>query len=271
MKFPNPLLRATALAAALLSAACCWAQSSTTAGNSTAAINAQNANNVCRIYFTKPKPGADAQYEAGRKKHMQFHRSQNDTFTWGTWLIGTGENTGTYVTSTCGHAWKDFDAWEKRMGKADTADGAINLSPSTAASWNGFYVERADVSLAAPNRPPAPMVAVTIYVLKPGAATEFIGAVTKIGDALKKLPDFPKTSVWLQLVNGGEGPAFVLLSDRQNFGDMAAGPQGVIDAVNAAYGKETGDQIFKTLRDSTAHTFTELAEYRADLSYVPGK
>jgi hypothetical protein len=38
--------------------------------------------------------------------------------------IETGDNAGTYVTSSCGHAWKDFDEWEARMGKADTADGA---------------------------------------------------------------------------------------------------------------------------------------------------
>ena len=270
MNFPRVPLAAPMLAAALLSAAC-WAQSSATTGNTTAAINAQNANNVCRVYFFKPKPGADAQYEAGRKKHMQFHRTQKDTFTWGTWLIQTGENTGTYVTSTCGHAWKDFDEWEKRMGKADTADSNINLVPNAGATWDGFYVERADLSLAPPNRPPAAMTAVTIYVLKPGAAPDFIGAVTKINAALQKSSDIPKNSTWLQLINGGEGPSFVLLSDRNSYADMAPGPKSIIDAVTDAYGQETSDQIFKTIRNSTAHVSTELAEYRADLSYVPGK
>ena len=45
----------------------------------------------------------------------------------------------------------------------------------------------------------------------------------------------------------------------------------VIELVNAEYGKEAGDQIFKSISDSTAHIFTEMATYRADLSYVPGK
>src|SRR5205807_6395058 len=91
MNFPKSPLTAGVLAAGLLSAAC-WAQSSSTTGPTSQALNAQNANNACRIYFTKPKPGADLQYEAGRKKHMQFHRTQKDTFTWGTWLIQTGQN-----------------------------------------------------------------------------------------------------------------------------------------------------------------------------------
>jgi hypothetical protein len=41
--------------------------------------------------------------------------------------------------------------------------------------------------------------------------------------------------------------------------------------LNEAYGKETSDQIQKTIRDSTARQYTEAAAYRADLSYVPGK
>jgi hypothetical protein len=266
MKFPKIVL-----VAGLLYGISCCAQTATSAGSSTQALNAQNANNVCRIYFTKPKPGSEQQYEAGRKKHMQFHAAQKDTWTWTTHLIETGDNTGTYVTSSCGHAWKDFDEWEARMGKTDTADAATNLAPYSQNSSNAFDVYRADMSLAPPNRPQAHMVAVSIYVLHPGAAPDFIAAIKKINDALSKQPNWPKTSGWLQLVNGGEGPAFVLLSDRKNFADFAPLDKSVVDVTTETYGKEGSDQIFKTIRDCTAHLFTEMATYRPDLSYNPGK
>ena len=42
-----------------------FAQTGSSTGSTTQEINAQNANNVCRIYFSMPKPGADQQYEAG--------------------------------------------------------------------------------------------------------------------------------------------------------------------------------------------------------------
>jgi len=80
------------------------AQTGSAAGSNTQEINAQNANNVCRIYFSTPKPGMGPQYEAGRIKHMQFHRAQKDTWTWNTFAIDTGDRAGTYVTSSCGHA-----------------------------------------------------------------------------------------------------------------------------------------------------------------------
>jgi hypothetical protein len=247
------------------------AQTSSGAGSNTQAINAQNANNVCRIYFSKPKPGADQQYEAGRKKHMQFHRAQKDTWTWNTFAVETGDNAGMYVTSSCGHAWKDFDEWETRMGKADTADGAINLTPYVQSGRNSFYVYRADMSLAPANQPPAPLTAVTVFVLRPGAGPDFVAAIKKSNDALSKQADWPKTSGWLQLINGGEGPTFVLLSARKNWADFAPLPKSLTDVLTETYGKETADQIQKTVRDATEHQYTEAASYRADLSYVPGK
>ncbi|MDP9159566.1 MAG: hypothetical protein M3O09_04980 [Acidobacteriota bacterium] len=261
----------SALIVSCLCAASCLAQSSSSSEQNTQAINAQNANNVCRVYFSTPKPGASQQYEAGRKKHMQFHRDQKDTWTWNTYAIETGDNAGTFVTSSCGHAWKDLDEWEARMGKADIVDGANNLTPYIQGGRNGVYVYRSDMSLAPASQTPSPMTAVTIFVLHPGAAPDFTEAVKKINEALRKQADWPKTSGWLQLVNGGEGPTFVLLNSRKNWGDFAPLTKTVADVLNEVYGKESADQIQKTIRDSTAHQFTEEAAYRADLSYQPGK
>ena len=117
------------LAVAALYVATCAAQSGTAVGSNTQAINEQNANNVCRIFFQTPKPGMDSQFEAARKKHNAFHGSQKDTWTWNTFAVQTGDNTGTFVTTTCGHSWKDFDDWEAKMGKADAADAGASIGP----------------------------------------------------------------------------------------------------------------------------------------------
>src|SRR5947209_20617594 len=162
------------LVVSCLCVASSFAQTGSSAGSNTQEINAQNANNVCRIYFSMPKPGMSQQYEAGRKKHMQFHRAHKDTWTWSTFAVETGDNAGMYVTSSCGHGWKDFDEWEARMGKADTADGATNLSLYGQSGSNGFYVYHSDMSLAPSNQAAAPMTAVTVFVLHPASGAEFI-------------------------------------------------------------------------------------------------
>jgi hypothetical protein len=259
------------LAVAALFVATCAAQSGTAVGANTQIVNEQNANNVCRIFFQTPKPGMTQQFEAARKKHNAFHGSQKDTWTWATFAIQTGNNTGTYVTSTCGHSWKDFDDWEAKMGKADAADAGASIGPTVTGGRNGLYLYRADMSLGPAARPPAPMAAVTVYTLHPGAVPDFTAAIKKINDALSKLPDFPKTSGWLQLINGGEAPTFVLVQDRKNWADFAPLPKSVADIVSEAYGKEASDQIQKTIRDSTATLYTEAATFRQDLSYIPAK
>ena len=258
-----------ALMITLLCSVAAWGQAANSTVPSTQSLNALNANNVCRIFFTKPKPGADSQLEQARQKHMQFHKSQGDTWTWHTYVIETGDSQGTMVTSTCGHSWKDFDAWEQKMGKVDRADAMASMGPFEASSTNRFYVYRADMSLREAHAAPPPMEAVTIYVLHPGAGNDFVEAITKITAALKKEPSWPKTAGWMQLVNGGEGPTFVVLSGRQSWADFAPLDKSITDIATEAYGKEAADALFKVIRDSTAHVFTETAVYRPDLSYLP--
>ena len=85
--------------------------------------------NVVRVFESRAKAGMSAQYEDGRKRHMDFHRKSGDTWAWNTWEIETGDRAGTYVTATDTHAWKDFDAWDQKLGAADDTDGAKNLAP----------------------------------------------------------------------------------------------------------------------------------------------
>lgn len=249
-----------------------WSQ--TSSGSSAAnmpSTNGQSANSVCRIYFQKPKPGMTAQFEQARKQHFQFHKSQNDSWAWHTSVIETGPNTGTYVVSTCGHTWKDFDDWEKKMGKPDMADAMSTMGPTLEDNTNRFFTTRADLSLATSTSTPAPMVAVTIYELQPLATDDFVESIKKISDALRKDQSWPKTSTWLQLANGGEAPSFVVVNERQGWADYASPEKSVRDIVTAAYGKETADSIYKTLRGSIAHVYTETGVSRPDLSYEPSK
>jgi hypothetical protein len=248
----------SAMCAVVVLAAAAWAQTPSAP-----------AGDICRVFFVKPKPGMDQQLEAGRKKHMQFHKSHNDTWTWNTYLIETGMNTGTYVTSTCGHTWADFDDWEKRLGAADAADANANMGPYEQHAWSAFYRFRGDLGLR-PTATTAPMSAVYVYKLHLGKSDDFEAIVKKVGEALNKA-NFPATGGWLQLVNGGEGPMFVLILERNGWAGFAPTPKSVPQIVEEAYGKAQADALWKTFYGTVAQAFSEAATYRPDLSYVPGK
>jgi hypothetical protein len=78
-----------------------------------------------------------------------------------------------------------------------------------------------------------------------------------------------KPSRWYQLVVGGEGPRFVVVTDRASWSDMQSPEQTMGDMLKKAYGDD--DKTLQSLRDAVDHTESQLMNYRADLSYMPAK
>ena len=229
----------------------------------------QQEGNLAEIHINRIKPGMTQQYEAGRKKHMAWHKSQNDMWSWYTWQIVTGESTGSYVVGTFQHNWKDLDGRDK-FQQADTADANANMGSSLAGEMESFYVYRPDMSLSPQTASPAPMAAITHFMLNPDGTNDFIEGVKKVNDGIKKT-NFPQSgaSRWYQLMNGGQAPHFVLAGDRANYAAFQPPTDKTLDAMmEEAYGKDQGAAILSSLRKTIHTVFTEALQYRPDLSYV---
>lgn len=230
---------------------------------------AQQPGTLAEIHINRIKPGMTQQYEAGRKKHMAWHKSQNDKWSWYTWAVVTGDYTGSYVVGTFQHAWKDLDGREKFI-QADSADAQASMGSSLAGQQQSYYVYRPDLSLAQEASSPAPFASITHFMLKPEGTKDFLDGVKKIQDGMKKT-NYPLSgaSRWYQLVNGGESPHFVLVGDRANWASFQPPTEKTLDAMmEEAYGKEEGGAILSAVRKATRSIYTEALEYRPDLSYV---
>ena len=101
---------------------------------------------ISQVIVTHAKAGMGKQYQEGRKRHMAWHKKQNDSWIWTTWEVTSGPSTGAFRSLSPGHAGKDFDDWEKKMGAADAKDAALNLAPSLAGGENGFYLFHPEIS-----------------------------------------------------------------------------------------------------------------------------
>ncbi|MGH9602139.1 MAG: hypothetical protein ACRD24_07085 [Terriglobales bacterium] len=228
---------------------------------------AQEKGNVAEAIVTKPKAGHTAQYEAGRKRHMAFHKKQNDTFSWMTYEILSGDNTGSYVTVSPNHEWKDFDGREK-FDAADSADVAINLTPHAESTTVHYYVYRPDMSNPPEGNPEPVLVQTTHFYVRPEGQADFVAGVRKITEAGKKT-NSPGRPMWYQLVSGGEGPRFVLRQLRKNWAEFQP-PDKTLDAmVEEAFGKEEAEKILSHVRKNIRYTVSYTSRYRPDLSYVP--
>jgi hypothetical protein len=236
-------------------------------------VLAQQPSSVAEIHFQQSKPGMTRAYETGRKKHMAWHKSQKDTWSWFTWEVVSGEGTGSYITGTFLHAWKDFDGREK-FNQADSVDFDANVGPSVGHSTTRYYVERPDISLSPTpaSLSPAPMTAVTVFTLKAESVNDFVEAVKKINEGIKKTKyPQPGPSRWYQLVNGGEGPLFVLVADRESWAAFQANEKTLDAMMEEAYGKEQGAAILASLRKGIRTISSHANKYRPDLSYVAPK
>jgi len=230
---------------------------------------AQQPSEIVEIHVNRVKPGMTQQYEAGRKKHMAWHKSQTDSWSWYTWAVLTGPATGSYVVGSFEHSWKDFDGREK-FNEADGADAQASMGSSMAGEEQSYYRYRADLSLSPPTFPPAHLASITHFMLEPAGINDFTDGIKKVNEGIKKT-NFPQAgaSRWYQLVNGGEGPHFVLVADRPGWASFQPPTDKTLDAMmEEAYGKEQGAAILSSLRKAVRSTISEALQYRPDLSYV---
>jgi hypothetical protein len=223
--------------------------------------------NVGWVYFSTPKPGMVKQLEEGRKKHMEFHRKQGDSWTWLVWEIMTGESTGAYLSTTFGHSWKDLDGWETKMGSADTADGQTNLSPYVSSQTASLWMVLKDSSHSATTEVPK-MQQVNHFLLKPGTESDFNDAIRKINDAINKT-DWPIHYTWYALQDGGEGPHYVLTINLNGWADLAEPTPSFDSMLEKAVGKHDASGLIHSFDGSVKREWTETIRLRPELSYMP--
>ncbi len=240
------------LCAGLLLGTFCWPQT--------------GPDSVCEVNVSVPK-GGPAQFADARRKHNEFHKAESDTTAILVWQVTTGPSTGSFMTASCGLAWKDLDG-NDTFDARDTADIAKTLAPAIAENHRSYYVFRKDLSLVPESTgKPAKMMSVVHYFIKPSGLTQFTDALKRINEAQKQSKYPAKPSRWYVLANGGEGPRYVVVTDRNSWADMQPPEQTMVDMLKQVYGND--DKTMQNLRDSVDHTVSELLEFRGDLSYIP--
>ncbi len=225
---------------------------------------------IAEVHYMKPKAGMTSHFEAGRKRHMAWHKAQNDQWSWMTWEILTGDRTGAYLVISPGHQWKDFDSREK-FDVEDSKDAEASTAGLVDESGMSYWVVRGDLSRNPSLTTPSKYITSARYWIDPTMTATFTDAIKKINAGMDKVKYPAKPSRWVQLANGGDAPQFVLQTDRTSYADMEPLSKSVDDAMAEAYGKEEGAALMAGLRKSIKRLTTEMRVWRPDLSYIPGK
>ena len=104
---------------------------------------------ITRASIHTPMPGMKAAYEEGVKKHQQWHKEHNDTWTFNVWQITSGPRTGDYVHVTSGHQWGDFDLSRYDCVAVPDSSGGVLLVCSTGCVDRGLPCVSTGTSAAA--------------------------------------------------------------------------------------------------------------------------
>ena len=225
------------------------------------------ADTVAQVIRQKPRAGMDAQYEAGRKKHMAWHKAQSDPWEWNVYEITTGPDTGSYLVSTIGHQWADIDTWNAKFGAGDTADSGLQVAPFSEGSQVSYWTQLNSLSRLPPPADRSPILTLTIYYVKHGHEDAFTGAIAKVNGALTAAK-YPLHSIWYRLSNGGEMPAYAVVTPRANLASMAP-PQPLRAALESQLGKPASDGLLKELFGTVDRATSEMLQRRDDLGYRP--
>ncbi len=119
-------------------------------------------DSVTQVLRQKVVPGMTDKYEAGRKKHMAWHKAQGDPWAWNVYEITTGPDTGGYIIASPNHQWADIDTWTAKYGDADTADAGASMAGTQASSQLAYWTQLNSLSRLPPaDSAPTPLLSLT--------------------------------------------------------------------------------------------------------------
>lgn len=223
---------------------------------------------ITRVVIWKAKPGMAGKLEAGLKVHNAFHAKKADPMGHNTYVITSGPNTGDYVRVAGGRNWKDFDA-ENAWSKEDQADSAINTDPYLASAEPSYYRMRPELSHMPPGKTPAALHMLAFLRLKIGKVDDYTETAKQSKEAAEKAK-WPRHWIVFNLLSGGDAPTWVISQPRDKFADLNP-PEGktFTEMLEEQLGKDAARLRQEQADSSIQSVFTQMMEYRPDLSYVP--
>ncbi len=227
---------------------------------------------LASIEFQKVKNGARAQYEAGRKQKIAWHKQQNDPLPLMVFEVLSGDETGSFLVGHFSQHWADYDK-PPVTDEADLAEFQKVIGAYVDSVVLRYYDFMPKISnVMGEDKMPAKFSEILTFQVRSGKESDFRSAIARIHDASEKTK-WPIEYRWYELVNGGTTGTFVLSLPRKNWADFEDNPNAkpFRDMLKEAFGQAEADSIVSRLDSSVEKESSEILQFRSDLSYLPGK
>ncbi|MPY87482.1 MAG: hypothetical protein GEU99_06140 [Luteitalea sp.] len=220
------------------------------------------------LFSYRPKPGKQALFDEGYRRHLTWHARMKDPLVWYAWYVTTGDRLGLFIDGSFGAS---FDAFDKRVDpEADAADFAQTAGDFADDVSRSVYRLRPDLSTsqALEDRAPTSTIEVTYFLLEPGHERQFEAALAGLR-AADASPSAGPHYTWYQLVVGDEQPSYMLMIHRQGWSDYGHVGTEISHIPGIVSGEQGARELENTLEQSVRRMWSETWNYRDDLSLVP--
>jgi hypothetical protein len=203
------------------------------AGLSSTTGAAEQTGPYARIAILRPHDGDTVDFEAGYRRHLDFHRDAKDTWTWYGWTIWAGERQRWFVYATFGHSASSLD--NPVPAAEDERDNVANVTPHAQFVASALFEYLPALSRGSGVPTPSARLEFTTVDLNPGTTRAFEAAI-----AGARQSD-PGETLWYRLVAGGPSPRYVRLCPRPNLATIldGAGAHSLPDSVHNLIARTT--------------------------------
>jgi len=231
-----------------------------------------NTGNIAALESQTPKAGMSQQYEQGRKQKADWHKQQKDPQPLYVFETISGDNTGTYLVGRLDQHWTDFDK-PAIPDASDTEEFNKAIGAYVQSVTDRYYeympkVSNPDASSTGPTK----YTELITFRVHRDKIAAFRGTLARLSEAVQKTK-WPVHYEFYELVNGGFEGTFMLAEPHATWADFEDKPEvkPFREMLKDAFGQNESDSVYDRLENSIQSEYTEILEFRPDLSYIPAK
>lgn len=225
------------------------------------AASTRDSGDAAHLFGYRAPPGMQARFDAGYRRHLEWHRARRDPLVWYGWYVGDGPRAGMFVDGSFGAPFAAFD--HRVDPEGDAADGAANVTAHAQPVMRASYRLRREFSTGFPLEQwrPTRSVQVLHFRIRPGRTAEFERALAAVRARLGADPG-AAVHTWYEKVVGGAVPEFMLMVAREGWGGYDDAPAGIERLLH-------GDPALQAYAAAVEGVEAETWSYRPDLSLIP--
>jgi hypothetical protein len=233
------------------------------------ARSTRDTGDAAHLFGYLPKDGMRAQFDAGYRKHLEWHAAHADPLVWYGWYVTHGPRAGMFIDGSFGAPFAGFD---QRVAPADDAkDAERSFLPFGQPTFRASYRLRRDLSTGFPLErwQPTQLVDVHRYRVKLGRSSHFELLAKRMRTALDASGAKDVAYTWYQGVAGTATPEYMLMVARKGWAGFDGAPgdlEGVLATLDDA---TTRRELLMGIAASVDEVTSEVWQYRSDLSLVP--